>query len=183
MTHRFSELTFTPAVIAAQKRFGSAEQAERVRQAMPAYDQFGERERSFIHNCDSFFMASVNEEGWPYIQHRGGRKGFVQVVSATELVFANMPGNGQYQSLGNLSINDRVCLFMLDHAKRRRLKLLGRVCCYSREAVPERLQHFISAQEEDFESLLLITLEAFDWNCPRFITPRFTEAEFAALQK
>ncbi|MGH1462861.1 MAG: pyridoxamine 5'-phosphate oxidase family protein [Neptuniibacter sp.] len=185
MSHRFSELTFTPAVLKMQQHFGSAERASGVRNRMPSFNRFSQRETEFIQMRDSFYMASVSEDGWPYIQHRGGEKGFLRVVNDSSLVFANYSGNGQYQSLGNLSANNRVALFLMDYPKQRRLKVLGKAEFLNTDNLPKELDRLKSdfLAEQRVESIVQIHLEAFDWNCPQYITPRYSEAELTVLQE
>lgn len=182
MSHRFSELTFTPAVLAMQKQQGTYEQSNKVRQRLPDFDRITEREQAFIEHCDSFFMATVTEDGWPYIQHRGGDKGFLTVVSETVLAFPNYAGNGQYQSLGNLSKNRKTALFLVDYPARRRLKILGHASLHKLDALPDNLKGFeLLGRSSTIESILMFEVEAYDWNCPKYITPRYTAAEFAQL--
>lgn len=178
MAHRFSDITFTESVLAMQQRFGSYEKSAVIRQRMPDFDRFTEREADFIQARDSFYMASVGEDSWPYIQHRGGEAGFLQVLDEETLAFGNLSGNGQYQSLGHFSKNDKVALFLMDYPHRRRLKILGRVKLLS---VEEHLKLYADQMESSAkaESFIHIKLEAFDWNCSKHITPRFTETEWA----
>lgn len=180
MARRFAELMFTPTVRHVQESLGSRRQYERLDASeAPANDRLGEAERDFIAMRDSFYMASVSETGWPYLQHRGGPPGFLKVLDERRLGFADYKGNRQYVSVGNLQADDRVALFLMDYANRRRLKILGHA-------------HAIDSSESDLlarlhdpgypakiERGLVITLEAFDWNCPQHITPRYTEAEVA----
>jgi hypothetical protein len=137
----------------------------------------GPNETGFIGERDSFYMASVGETGWPYIQHRGGPLGFVRVLDEQTLGFADFRGNRQYVSVGNLTKNDRVSLFFMDYANRNRLKLLGRVRLIEANdrAVLERLA--VPGYRAAIERGFLITVEAFDWNCSQHITPRFTVAD------
>lgn len=174
MAHRFSEVTFTPNVESMQSDFGTYEQAQKVRERMPNFDTFRERERDFIEARDSFYMASTSEDGWPYIQHRGGEAGFLSVVDDHTLIFANYSGNGQFQSLGNLQGNEKVALFLMDYAHKRRLKILGRALVHKTDALPEQ---FMAFEDKQAESYIEITLEAFDWNCSQHITPRWTQYE------
>lgn len=178
MAHRYSDITFTESVLAMQAFFDSQENADAARQRMPDFDRFTEREANFIQARDSFYMASVAENGWPYIQHRGGKKGFLNVLDEQTLAFGNVGGNGQYQSLGNLSQNNKVALFLMDYPRRRRLKVLGRVHLL---AVEEHLKLHAEQVEDavETESFIHIKLEAFDWNCSKHITPRLTEIEWA----
>lgn len=181
MAHRFSQLTFTPSVVRMQQQFGTAARVHDVSQRLPENDRFSQREVDFIQARDSFYMASVSEDDWPYIQHRGGEAGFLRVVDATSLVFFNYSGNGQYQSMGNLAANNRVALFLISYPQRRRLKILGRAELFSLDNLPDDLACLRPdiASAARVESVIRIQLQAFDWNCPQYITPRYTEAEFA----
>ena len=175
----FGDIAFTDHVKAEQQARGSREMYAGMT-ARPAPEGFSEREAAFIAMRDSFYMATVSEDGWPYIQHRGGPRGFLKVLSPTQLGFADYRGNRQYVSVGNLQTEQRVSLFLMDYPNRARLKLLGRA------HVQEAADDPVLAQQVDIESqgkverLFTIEVEAFDWNCPQFITPRFTEDELAA---
>ncbi len=180
MAHRFSELTFTPAVEAAQRKFGSFDSMQSLRLRLPDFDRLSDKERYFIGQRDSFYLATISESGWPYIQHRGGEPGFLTVISETRLAFANYVGNRQYQSLGNISYQENVSLFLVDYPNKRRLKLLGKAKFYLLTDLPEQLQGVFGKDvaQEKVESIVQIDLEAFDWNCPQHLTPRFSEQEW-----
>lgn len=183
MTHRFSELMFTPTVKALQAQDGSrASYARFEADDFPARDRLTEGERDFIARRDSFYLASVSEEGWPYVQHRGGAPGFLRVLDDRTLGFLDYPGNRQFISFGNIATDDRVCLFLMDYPNRRRLKLLG----HARPATAIELARLQaeSAVEADPPPArgLIIAIEGFDWNCPKYITPRFTADELAPLR-
>ncbi len=183
MTHRFSEIMFTPAVKLWQTELGSRAAYEKFEQPdAPARNIIGPDEQEFIAARDSFYMASVSETGWPYVQHRGGPAGFLKVLDTKTLGFADFRGNRQYVSLGNLSVESRVSLFLMDYVGRRRLKILGHVeVTHDPEKIAGLGQGGYRAQ---IERGLLVHLDAFDWNCPQHITPRFTEAEIAqGMQK
>jgi ferredoxin-NADP reductase/predicted pyridoxine 5'-phosphate oxidase superfamily flavin-nucleotide-binding protein len=141
----------------------------------------GEREASFISARDSFYIASVSETGWPYVQHRGGPPGFVRVIDERTIGFADFSGNRQYVSVGNVKKDDRVSLFFMDYPNQTRLKLLGRV----RLIAPQEAERLADLGVDDYpahvERGFLIHIEAFDWNCPQHITPRFTESQMLAL--
>lgn len=179
MAHRFSDLTFTPKVIEMQKHFGTDMRNANMRDRGDGGDHLSRREKEFIQSRDSFFMATVNEDGWPYIQHRGGDIGFLKVVDPHTLAFTNFTGNGQYQSLGNLSADDRVSLFLIDYPTRQRLKILGHATVMMKDELTEEFSELLDKTEYParIESLLVIRVVAFDWNCSQYITPRFSEAE------
>ncbi len=181
MAHRFTRIAFTDSVKVAQERHGSRATYQRLEARGDSPDELGSTEAEFIANRDSFYMASVSETGWPYVQHRGGPPGFLRVLGPRTLGFADFRGNVQYVTLGNVAKNDRVALILMDYANRRRLKILGRLRSVdAAEAVPELLRQVEAADyRARVERVMLIEVEAFDWNCPQHITPRFTEAEVA----
>lgn len=180
MTHRFLEIATTPAVKAAQEAQGSRRSYARQEEGEPHHDRLGEAEAGFIATRDSFYLASVSETGWPYLQHRGGPEGFLRVLDETTLGFADLRGNRQYLSLGNLSADDRLCLFLMDYGHRARLKIFGRAQFHDLAAEPELARRLIVPGYRAVpERGMTIKVEAFDWNCPQHITPRFSEAELA----
>jgi predicted pyridoxine 5'-phosphate oxidase superfamily flavin-nucleotide-binding protein len=142
------------------------------------FDRFTPQEVEFIADRDSFYMATVSETGWPYVQHRGGPRGFLKVVDERTLAFADYSGNRQYISVGNLAADGRAALILLDYAQRTRLKLYAHVETVSPEA-DAALTALVSVPgyRARIERILVLRLDAFDWNCPQHITPRFTEEE------
>lgn len=175
MAHQFLDLAFTPQVLAAQQRYFGRSQ---VLPPSPGDDPLGPDETAFIESRDSFYLSSVSETGWPYVQHRGGPAGFVKVISPGELVFADYKGNRQMLTTGNVAGNDRVCLFMMDYPRRQRLKLLGHVEVLDARDHPDLVQQVTTPELAKItERLFRIRIVAFDWNCPKYITPRFTAAE------
>jgi predicted pyridoxine 5'-phosphate oxidase superfamily flavin-nucleotide-binding protein len=174
MPHQFAELMFTQGVKAAQEEYGSRARLERFTDMAGSNDELGEREEGFIAERDTFYMATVNEDGWPYVQHRGGPPGFLQVLGPKSLAYPDFRGNTQLVSVGNVSSNDRVSLILMDYPNRRRLKILGHM----------RVEHNefeLSDYKAQVERLVYIDVVAFDWNCPQYITQRYTEAEFATF--
>jgi uncharacterized protein len=142
------------------------------------FDRFTDAERQFIGERDSFYMATVAENGWPYIQHRGGPVGFLRVLDDCTLGFADFRGNRQYISLGNLSVDNRAALFVVDYPNRARLKILGRIEVKDLKGNPDLAQKLATpGYKAKVERAMLIRLENFDWNCSQHITPRFTQAE------
>jgi predicted pyridoxine 5'-phosphate oxidase superfamily flavin-nucleotide-binding protein len=175
---RFSQLAFTPAVKARQTERGSREAYERVAGPDEVRDQLGENEEAFLAERDSFYMASVGSTGWPYIQHRGGPKGFVRILDERTLGFADYRGNRQYITLGNLSGDDRVALIFVDYPNRARLKVLARAEIITENDDPQTMARLaVDGQKGVAERGFVLHLEGFDWNCPRHITPRYTEEE------
>lgn len=187
MNSKYLHIATTPSVAAAQEHYGSAAQwariGERGRSDETVQSQrLGPPEREFIAARDGFYLASVSETGWPYVQYRGGPAGFLRVVDDTTLGYADFRGNRQYITTGNVQANDRVSLFMMDYAHRRRLKIFGRmriIDAADDPALRDRLA--MPDYTGRIERVVLITVEAFDWNCPQHITPRFTEAELRAV--
>jgi predicted pyridoxine 5'-phosphate oxidase superfamily flavin-nucleotide-binding protein len=178
MAGKFLELAFTPAVLAAQKNyFGRAQQIT----PQPERDPLTSDEVQFIQSRDSFYMATVTETGWPYMQHRGGQPGFLRVVSPTQLAFADYKGNRQMLSTGNIAANNRVCLFLMDYPQRTRLKILGHTRIEDARQHPELVAQLAEPETRGIvERLFFIEVVSFDWNCPKYITPRFTEEEVRA---
>ena len=138
----------------------------------------GDRESTFIEARDGFYQATVNEDGWPYVQFRGGPSGFLKVLDDRTIGYADFRGNVQYISVGNLAANDRVSLILMDYPNRRRLKIWARARIVHHDEDPELLERLeVPTYRARVERAVVLTVEAFDWNCPQHITPRFTEAE------
>ena len=180
MGHRFAEIAFTPAVQAMQEAMGSRQAYARMDSPGGSHAVLGEAEASFIAARDSFYMATVGETGWPYVQHRGGSPGFVRVLDETTLGFADFRGNRQYISAGNLAGDDRVSLFFMDYPHRTRLKVLGRARVAGADDPALKDSLAVPGYRGLPERAVLIHVEAFDWNCPQHITPRFTLPEIEA---
>lgn len=179
MAYGFLDIAATPGVKAAQASEGSAAVWADFR-GDRAFDRFTAAEAAFIAARDSFYLASVSETGWPYVQHRGGRRGFLKVLDETSLGFADYRGNRQYISLGNLRSDGRVSLILVDYPNRRRLKLFGHAEVRSLADDPALAERLAPATGQGrAERSILVRLASFDWNCPQHITPRFTEAELA----
>ncbi len=182
MTHRFAAIAFTDAVKAAQQHYGSRTANERLERLAGPNDALTDRETAFIAARDSFYLATVTETGWPYLQHRGGPRGFLKVVGPRTLAFADFGGNRQFVSVGNAAQNDRAALFLIDYAQRLRLKVLGRMKVYDLGDAPPELVFDVELPDYParIERVIAVEVEAFDWNCPQHITPRFTEDEVRA---
>ena len=178
MPYGFLDIASTPSVRAAQRAMGS-DRVYRNFKGDRTFDRFTPNEAAFIAARDSFYMATVSESGWPYVQHRGGPRGFLKVVDEKTMAFADYRGNRQYISVGNLDANSRAALILVDYAARTRLKIYAHV-----EAVPIDNDLAALVAEPGYkarpERVFVLRLAAFDWNCPQHITPRFTEAEVAA---
>lgn len=142
------------------------------------FDRFTENEKFFISQRDSFYMATVAENGWPYVQHRGGPPGFLRVLDDRTLGFADFRGNRQYISIGNLAVNDRAALFLMDYPNRARLKILTHVEIKDLKSAPELAEKLATpGYRAKVERAMIFHLENFDWNCSQHITPRLTQAE------
>lgn len=176
MPYHFLEVAVTPSVRAAQAEMG-VEQIWLGSDSRPS-DTFTEDEIAFIASCDSFYMASVSETGWPYVQHRGGNVGFLKVIDQRTMAFADYRGNRQYISAGNFAANDRACLFLMDYVRRARLKIYAYVERLALDADQE-LMELVSdpTYKGRAERIFKLRLEAFDWNCPQHIIPRYTEQQ------
>jgi predicted pyridoxine 5'-phosphate oxidase superfamily flavin-nucleotide-binding protein len=183
MGRRFAKLAFTPLVKEQQQRHGSRHLYERGEHSPDLVDRLGPDEQAFIRARDGFYMASVSETGWPYIQFRGGSPGFLHVVDDQTLGFADLRGNRQYISTANLQHDDRVALFLMDYPAQSRLKILGRARILEGDAGAEALIEKLRVPEEKTppERAVLIHVEGFDWNCPQHITQRYTEAELTEI--
>ena len=183
MGKRFAEIAFTPLVKEQQRLHGSRQTYERVEQSGGAGDRLGPHEKAFISSRDGFYLASISETGWPYVQFRGGPKGFLRVLDDKTIGFADLRGNKQYISVGNLKGDDRVALFLMDYPHQTRLKILGRAKILEGDAVAaEMIQKLRIAEEKSpVERAITIEVAAFDWNCPQHITPRYTEEEIEEL--
>lgn len=177
MAYKFLDITATPSVRAAQAANGSRGVWEHFR-GHRTFDRFTDDEAAFIAARDSFYMATVSESGWPYVQHRGGPPGFLKVVDEQTLGFADFRGNRQYISLGNIAADDRVALILVDYPNRARLKILAHMEARDLAAEPELAARLaLPGYKAKLERAFLLHLETFDWNCPQHITPRFTMAD------
>jgi len=182
MARKFSEITFTPSVKAAQTRYGSRAQNERFEHADETDDPIGPAEASFIEARDGFYQATVNEEGWPYVQFRGGPAGFLKVLDERTIGYADFRGNIQYLSVGNLNANDRIAMILMDYPNKRRLKVWARARIVHHDEDPELLARLeVPTYRARVERAVVMTVEAVDWNCPQHITPRFTEDEVSEM--
>jgi len=177
MTYGFLDIAITPHVKAAQARMKADHIWEDFKENRE-FNRFTENETSFICDSNSFYMATVSETGWPYVQHRGGPRGFLKVIDERTLAFGDYRGNRQYISTGNLAANDRVCLLLMDYPRRARLKIYAHVEVVDVAGDPE-LTAIVAmpGYKAKVERIFRLGLEAFDWNCQQHITPRFTEAE------
>jgi predicted pyridoxine 5'-phosphate oxidase superfamily flavin-nucleotide-binding protein len=176
MAHHYLSTTFTDAVLRQQDAYYGRSQKT---PSAPEPDEMGAQEEVFIQRRDSFYLASVNTDGWPYIQHRGGPRGFLKLIDGRTLGFADLSGNRQLLTTGNVAGNDRVALFLMDYARRERLKIIGHA-----EVIPASANGALAAELAPegvpvrlVERMFRIRVTGFDWNCPKYITPRFTADE------
>ena len=177
MAYGFLDIARTPSVKAAQAANGSGELWTDFK-GKRAFDHFTEAEAQFVAARDSFYMATVSESGWPYVQHRGGPPGFLRVLDDTTLAFADFRGNRQYISLGNAAANNRVALILMDYPNRRRLKIYARIEAKDLSGDPVLTEKLVlPGYMAKTERAFLLHLEAFDWNCQQHITRRFTEEQ------
>lgn len=180
MSYSFLDIFATPSVRAAQAAQGMAEQWANF-PGHREFTRFTPDEAVFIAARDSFYMATVAENGWPYVQHRGGPPGFVKVIDDRTLAFPDFRGNRQYISVGNVGASDRVAMILVDYPHRARLKILGHAEVVDLAREPELAARLdLQGYKAKVERAFRIRLEALDWNCPQHITPRFTEAEVAS---
>jgi predicted pyridoxine 5'-phosphate oxidase superfamily flavin-nucleotide-binding protein len=177
MGHSYANIAFTPNVKALQERQGSRRAYARNETGAPHHDTLGPAEADFIAARDSFYIASVSETGWPYVQHRGGAAGFLRVLDRNTLGFADYRGNRQYISTGNIGAEDRVSLFLMDYPNRARLKIFGRASIVGVDDTETLARLDTPEYGAGIERGIIIAVEAFDWNCSQHITPRFTIAE------
>ena len=175
MAHHFGSLVFTPVVKALQEKYGSRRSYARMELGGGEPDRLGPDEVAFIAERDSFYMATTGATGWPYIQHRGGPKGFLKVIDDHTIAFDDFRGNKQYISTGNVATDNRVALIMVDYPNQTRLKILGRAEIYEGDGAREWIEKFRDpGYKAVIERVYVIRVEAFDWNCQQHITPRFT---------
>lgn len=180
MTNAFMQIAFTPSVRALQARMGSRDAYAGGEHHGIEAPVLGPYEMDFIAARDSFYLGTVSETGWPYVQHRGGPPGFLKVLDSHTVGFADFSGNRQYISTGNLVGDDRVSLFLMDYPHQARLKILGRARVVDEDSEPELLARLDNPHyRARVERGIVIRIEGFDWNCPKYITPRYTEDEVA----
>jgi predicted pyridoxine 5'-phosphate oxidase superfamily flavin-nucleotide-binding protein len=180
MGRAFANVMFSEAAKRYQERYGSRASYERVARQGPAGDRLGPMEREFIGRRDSFYIATVTADGWPYVQHRGGPKGLLRVLDDRTLGFADFAGNAQYITVGDLETNDRVALFLMDYPNQARLKVIGHAKAVEGDAeVEEKVR--VNGYAAKVQRVIRVEVVAFDWNCSQHITPRWTQEEVEAV--
>lgn len=186
MGRAFAKVMFSEAARRYQERYGSRASYERVAQSGPMGDALGPTEREFIERRDSFYIATVTVDGWPYVQHRGGPKGFLRVLDDRTLAFADFAGNAQYITVGDLATDDRVALFLMDYPNQARLKIIGHAIVVEGDAANAADRELeakvrVGGYAARVQRVILVQVVAFDWNCSQHITPRWTEEEVQAV--
>ncbi|MBC7797244.1 MAG: pyridoxamine 5'-phosphate oxidase family protein [Pyrinomonadaceae bacterium] len=181
MAKNYLEIAFTESVKAQQEKYGTRKQYEKIEK----YERGTElsfAEADFIAERDGFYLATVGENDFPYVQFRGGAKGFLKVLDSKTLGFADFKGNLQYISIGNLSKNNRASVFLMDYANRRRLKIYVRIEITEAKDAPELIAKLENLDyNAKIERAMILHVEAFDWNCPQHITQRFTIEEIREI--
>jgi len=176
----FADHMFTPNVRAEQDKIGVGERFEKVYQNR-LRGELDADSREFIETRDTFYLATVTESGWPYVQHRGGPEGFLKVLGPETIGFADYTGNKQFISKGNLKNSSKVSIIMMDYPQRARLKLIGYAVVVEAGDDPELLAQLHQENAPAPERLVTIELAAIDWNCPKYITQRFKKEEIDAM--
>lgn len=179
MARAFAKLAFTPTVQSIQKQHGSAETYQKfLENEAEQANKLTNREIEFISERDGFYQSSVSETNWPYVQFRGGPKGFLKIIDEQTIAYADYRGNRQYISTGNLTTNNRTSLILMDYPNRRRLKIWGEVNIIEPSINPTLISNL---HDETYRALpervIQITVKAFDWNCPQHIPQRLTLEE------
>lgn len=181
MARNFAEIAFTDNVKAQQQKYGSRKSYARM-EAQARGTELGFAEADFIADRDGFYLSTVGENGYPYVQFRGGPKGFLKMLDGKTLAYADFRGNLQYISVGNLLGNDKAALILMDYANRQRLKIYARIEVIEAKDNPELIAQLQDASyDAQVERAMLLHIEAFDWNCPQHITERFTIEEIREL--
>lgn len=176
MAYGFLDVAVTESVRDVQQQLGVGHMWENFRGDRD-FDRFTDQEAGFIADRDSFYIATTSETGWPYVQHRGGPKGFLKLLDDRTLAFADYRGNFQYISVGNLAASDKACLFLMDYPRRARLKIYVHAQTMSLEADPALTTAVLEGAPRRAERIVRLRLQNFDWNCPQYIVPRYTEAQ------
>ncbi|MET0546218.1 MAG: pyridoxamine 5'-phosphate oxidase family protein [Caulobacterales bacterium] len=181
MSYPYADILFTDNVKQAQAQNGAREFAERMAQNDRDFT-LGANEAEFLAAQDHFFMATISQSGWPYVQHRGGPPGFIQVLDERRFAFPDFRGNRQYISLGNLAGDDRAAFFFIDYPRKSRLKALGHIAVRTKDEEPDVIARFAALNyKAAIERVFVVEVAALDWNCPQHFTPRFTAADLAPL--
>lgn len=176
----YYDIAFTDSVKARQEQDGSRAGYESAAAKRRATEGLGPDEVHFLSERDSVFIATVSESGWPYVQHRGGNPGFLAVLDPHTLVWAERRGNRQFISAGNLDHDGKLALIAVDYPNRRRLKLFGQASLETE--VSAELASRLGFEPGEVAGIVRVHVLGYDWNCPKYITPRYTEAEWELLR-
>ena len=181
MAKHFMEFAFNDSVRKVQEKYGTRVPYQKMENKNEFRNKLTWQEKGYIKTRDRFYMASVGENGWPYMQFRGGPKGFLKVLDENVLAFADFRGNGQYISTGNFNDNNRTVLFLMDYTKQQRLKIWAEAKVIDATDDPELLKQLSDPDyKATMERIIIFKVHAFDWNCQQHITPRFTAEEIEA---
>lgn len=182
MREKYNAIAFTPAVTAEQERYGShfAHDDHGARAAAAREGGIGRDEAEFLAAQDGFYLATVSETGWPYVQYRGGPPGFLKVLDTRTLGWADFRGNRQYISVGNLQRSDKASIIVMDYARKARIKFYGTLTIEDIRGDAARVAELAApGYRAVVERAVRFDVAAFDWNCPQHITPRFTQTQIA----
>jgi len=183
MPNPFAEIAFTESVKKTQAHYGTRRANERL-QNIDRLDELTRNEALFISQRDGFYLATVNEDGHPYVQFRGGPKGFLKVLDEKTLGFADFRGNLQYISVGNLAANNKAALFLMDYPNQTRLKIFAEIDIVDAADDPSLIERLTMPDyKAKIERAMILHVTAYDWNCPQHITPRFTLEEIESGTK
>lgn len=183
MANEYAQIAFTENVRKKQQELGSRDFYARFDEGEKSNNLLGDREIGFLAERDSFYLATVSETGWPYVQHRGGPKGFIRVLNEGTIAFSDFRGNRQFLSVSNIESNDKVSLFFMDYPNKQRLKILGRMKEVDIGDNSMLGDSGVEGYRAKVDRVLQIAVQAFDWNCPQHITPRYTSEEFEEIDK
>jgi len=178
MAKHFMEFAFNDSVRNVQEKYGTRTAYQKMESRSDFRNQLTWQEKGYIKNRDSFYLSSVGENGWPYMQFRGGPKGFLKVIDDNVLAYADFKGNGQYISTGNINATEKTVLFLMDYTQQQRLKIWAEAEVLHADDHPELLEKVkMPGYEATVERIFIFKVQAFDWNCPQHITPRYTKEE------
>ena len=183
MNRNFTQFAFTDSVKAVQAEHGSRQSYQRMEDSGDRY-VLTQSEIDFIESRDSFYISTVGENGWPYVQHRGGPKGPLKVLDDTTIAMADFRGNMQYISTGNINSSHKAALILMDYPTRQRLKIWATAEVLTLDEHPKLFSQTMNPNyRATAERLMTFKIEAYDWNCQQHITPRDTLEEIRALHQ
>lgn len=182
MNQNFTQFAFTESVKKVQEHYGTRDSYSRMETSGDRY-MLTYNEISFIQSRDSFYMGTVGDNGWPYVQFRGGPKGFLKVIDNTTIAYVDFRGNGQYISTGNINANNKTSLFLMDYPAKKRLKIWAEsTIIQANESAPLLKKLQVEGYKARIERIVIFKIQAYDWNCPQHITPRYTAEEIDLMQ-